>query len=451
MLPITDGLKAKLLDYNTTNSLQIVVYGEGLSRTTITEDNIVSESMALKQSICDEERIRFGGCIASEFSIQLMNTESMTFASNSADSSAVSLLDKYIAVTLVQSYFDKLYPRKNLYPSKNLFPGYATYYYPVTIFYGKITGCERQQDNRNVFNITAYDPISELFDIDVSNQLNKLFTNGRATIDTLAALCLDGIDYDPNDFERQGFSDWMQLVNHDWESNNEKITKGELLRNVCEFCAGYGFYRPSERKFRLFKHDDGIRGSEIYESYEDFYFQEGRMGSYTGIVFNYAGDISVDRNDKNKQWGGKIGYFDENCFEELEEVKTEIGDNAYCYDMTDNILAYDYSDSKNPYYNLSTIKAIYYLFKNSMILSGEDLYTPMQLTAEGKTWVEVGDTIKIIEPVTNIYGEYLTSSGEVTDNYDNAARITYTSRVLSRTLKGIKALTDTIEAKGETI
>jgi hypothetical protein len=46
----------------------------------ITEENIAFESMSLKRSICDSEALIFGGCIASEFSIDLINTGSRSFS-----------------------------------------------------------------------------------------------------------------------------------------------------------------------------------------------------------------------------------------------------------------------------------------------------------------------------------------------------------------------------------
>ena len=66
--------------------------------TKITQSNIVSESMTLKQSVCDSETLTYGGCIASEFNIELLNTADRSFSS--------ALTGKWISVKITQHYAD---------------------------------------------------------------------------------------------------------------------------------------------------------------------------------------------------------------------------------------------------------------------------------------------------------------------------------------------------------
>lgn len=82
----------------------------------ITEANIASESMSLKQSICDESKLRFGGCIASEFDIDLVNSADRTFTAD--------LVGKWISVKLTQRFHsgENLLPSEKLFPSVHIFP-----------------------------------------------------------------------------------------------------------------------------------------------------------------------------------------------------------------------------------------------------------------------------------------------------------------------------------------
>ncbi|MCH5202748.1 MAG: hypothetical protein J1F17_06035, partial [Oscillospiraceae bacterium] len=91
---MTDLQKKKLIDELMYTTLIIDFVDKSIE--SITEDNITAESMKLKQSICDETSLKFGGCIASEFSVEIFNTENRTF-------DAEKLTNKWITVRLIQT------------------------------------------------------------------------------------------------------------------------------------------------------------------------------------------------------------------------------------------------------------------------------------------------------------------------------------------------------------
>lgn len=431
------------------NTLTIcIINNNGLTVTTITEENIVAESMKLKQGIIDEGGFRFGGCIASEFDIQLIDSKNMSFENN--------LVGKKIVVEFSQKYPICLYPSPKLYPAENLYPGAKIQSQDWTLFVGTIDSALRDKENKFIYNIVAYDPIAQLYSSkkNISNKLYKAMANDKATIKELLQLCLNSTEYEADDFDI--YSE-IQFRNRLWESekkknpNSIKITKGELLRNICEVSCGFAFFRPSELsyeipdtqnplnikvnygKLRLLNTNDGIHGTEEYIFYESITIDEKSAHDYDGIVFPYSGDIEDSRTG---DWGNKTGIFDGT----LIAVDDDPDESKNYYDISDNILAWDYSSREHTPSSLQKTTKLY----NKLIdISANELdYMPITAILDGRLWVEVGDTIIIKEPEIDLEGNF-----QYDDN-GNQLFAEVKSRVFSRTLTGIKALTDTIEAKG---
>lgn len=427
----------------------------------ITEDNIVSESMTLKQSICDEDRLKFGGCIASEFKIQLLNTEDRVF-------NTTSLKNKWIKVVLTHSFptGEALTPSSALYPSENLYPGEVIDSHSWVLFIGYIDSAVAQKDDKNIIDVVAYDRLAKMHNTKISGHLYKALKNNEATCKTLSKLCCNNIDYYEWEFFEIG-----PLRNYDWEENKEQITKGELLRCICEINGGFGFVDPNANYFRIRKFVD--KSPEVYEAYENLETEDNQTTAYSKVIFPYAGNI---QNKGSSDWGGKTGLYP-NSENNAEVAEEDISEDNTCYDLTENILAWDYTDIKDSaggINNLVRISEIYSAMTGQAKLSYDNVdelpeiikelfnkvcqntknqlettYTPFKLKADGRPWVEVGDNILIKTPRTNIYGEYVDINGNVVENVEEADYEEVNSIVLSRTLSGIKALTDEIEAKGE--
>ena len=76
-------------------------------------ENIVSESLEIRQSICDSEELQIGGCIPSQLTLDVMNTGDLS--------------GKRIIVKIRTRYYsDVLFPSASLYPSTSLYPNAAT-------------------------------------------------------------------------------------------------------------------------------------------------------------------------------------------------------------------------------------------------------------------------------------------------------------------------------------
>jgi len=458
MLNVSAEVREAIISGQTENTLIIRIFNE-LSYDTITEENIASESMELRQTICDTEKLTFGGAVASEFSIKLIGTENLTFAESESVNNVLLLEGKRIEVILYQQYIGgDIYPSMTLYPSPTLYPGGAINYNNWVLFYGTVKSCERDVNDERLFTLTAYDPINTLQKLNVRRKLRKKMINDQATVNELLTLATNGISYDISEYRSSLLA--FQFRNYAWEdekrddSNKTKLYAQQLLRLVGEVNSGYTFYRPSDRKIHFTYIGSSVCGTEEYKVFESMQTDFKTSQNYVGMLFPYAGEIS-DRGQSG--WGKKTGYF---VMSGSSETFTEVDDNfselveAQAYDMSGNILAWDYSNSSGGgQTDLTKVRAIFTQQVGDGSTTGIDTetdYVPMTLTVDGRPWVEVGDVVIVKRPARNIYGEFLDENGNTTENFEDAKMLEYKTRVLSRTLKGIKALTDIIEAKGMT-
>ena len=111
MIDVSSNFKFAVLNGTSRNEIHIEVFGynpDG-SNLHIHNKNIVSESMVIEQAISDESDLKFGGCIASSFEVELSNTPDLT--------------GKYITVTITQTAKSKLYPGMQTVPGSEIYPG----------------------------------------------------------------------------------------------------------------------------------------------------------------------------------------------------------------------------------------------------------------------------------------------------------------------------------------
>ena len=449
MIEITDLHKQKIIHELIENRLEIVFHKkydeqyEGnyeLGYIPITEENIVSESMTLKQSICDDEKLKFGGCIASEFKIQLLNTEDRMF-------DKTKLKNQWITVILYQKHpigYDLVCSDTTIC-GEDTYPGEVVMTTGWYLFKGKIDSVEKSQDDPNIYEVIAYDRLATRYKKGARGPLRRLMKNNLSTPAEILALCFDdsGV-YDESEFT---LSEYI-FRNYEWEEERNPITKGELLKNLCEVHAGFGFFDPSKNMVKLIKLqtlNEDRSNAEIYDFYESLKAEESQTELYRQILFPYGGDLAVfqagkSTGDKSALYAPGDVYTDDFISEEDEDFDLE---NINYYEISDNILAWDYS-APGTAVHLQKIQSIFKELEEQQIS-----YTPLTAVVDGRPWVEVGDNIILRTPKTNIYGEWLDENGEVTEDINSIVYDETVSIVMSRTLKGIKALTDEIEAKGE--
>jgi hypothetical protein len=449
MLNVSNDFKQAVIDGTAETSLEVRVYTEGaLGYEAIPSDNIVSESMSLKQSICDESELKLGGAIAATFEIQLVSTTDLGFGTFPPADRVMSLEGKRIDVAIIGRYpGTALYPSSALYPSASRFPGNQWANETVIIFSGTVHSCSKSTFDDIFYNLIAYDDLRKLNKLNVSRKLRQLMVNADSTPERILGMISEVSGVSVATSELPAALSQLVLRNYDWEnkknkeSNSTKITALDLLKKLGEIESGFFFFRGSDRTIHFRSTTNA--GSERYEVYESLVSDLKNASDYIGLLFPYGGNINpADRS----QWDNLTGYYSNGVF-------FEVGDNfppiteANAYDMSDNILAWDYSCAADPSENLSKISVINSNYDSE--INSIMNYTPMTLTVVGKPWLEVGDTVVVEVPVRDVYGNFLDINGEITDDFDAARKQIYSTTVLTRTLTGIRALTDTIEAKGD--
>ena len=199
MINVSNGYKHAVIHGSVTgNELDICVFAAGGNSETlhIRNSNIVSESLEMTQGICDESDIKFGGCIAGSFEVDI--------------SSKYDITRRYITVYCTQAANAPLYPGVH-YPGQYtsddeycaVYPSRALYSRRYAIFSGEVYSC-RLSKNRLTRRLIAYDRFYWRGRIECSGWYKSLY-NGRQTISQTAEVYDYYIDADAEEVERVGF------------------------------------------------------------------------------------------------------------------------------------------------------------------------------------------------------------------------------------------------------
>lgn len=411
----------------------------------ITEENIAFESMSLKRSICDSEALTFGGCIASEFSIDLINTDSRSFSEG-------LLIGKWISVKIIQHYnsAENILPSRNKYPSDSFYPGVTEESEPFNFFSGFIDSAKQDKSDSNIYHVIAYDAFAKLYNEDATEDLYKKWKNGNGcTLESIVRMCLpsyisfsvgDNYWFFSNTYTNTTTTTTKQLneyvvYNGDWLSSQPSISKGALLKNACELVAAFGRIVPNESKgdFRISRIASAV--TETYEFNESLFIEEYVSTGYTDYKFPISGGGSSSKAEKGKHQTGGLNWGNNNV------DKT--------YDFTKNILAWQNYSSSAAEGRTSTEFDFFIntsdIGKNlALELSNRtpNSYQPLEATLDTRLWFFLGKKIKIQTSRKNPDGSY------AVDESGNVIKDSFITFVLSKTTTGIQALTDKIITKG---
>ncbi|MGN1138373.1 MAG: hypothetical protein ACI4RM_02915 [Ruminococcus sp.] len=290
--------KDKIINNLVGNTLYIE-FPDGDEDTIISnEGNVVAESMTLKQSISEDGKL--GGCIASEFSIQLMCTENRQFSTD--------IRGKWINVSIVHTYAVPQYPSNELYPSNDLYPGDLYYTEKVRLFSGYIDVAERDQSDSTKISITAYDIFAKMNTLKCTQKVVDLFKNKYEYSGTLRkgaplsahiSLCtsknpIKKLPFKYDDIYDISSADWetvastttgLPLTNKSYEKSSKDVTYGDILRWICELLGAYAVIKPNDKYGELRIIAKGTR--ETYESYFSFNAEDYETYPYSGIIIPY--------------------------------------------------------------------------------------------------------------------------------------------------------------------
>ena len=412
----------------------------------ITEANIVSESMRLRQSICDEAYLKFGGCIASEFSIDVMNTNERQFS--------VSLTGKWISVKIAQQYAtdDPLLPSASLYPSSSLFPGMTTQTIDRYVFSGVIDSAAVSKTDNNVISITAYDILAKLHAEDATDALYAMYkTVNNNTLGTIlnAVTSRFSLNFVSGNLLSEFYNNGSNVTirnypvwkNTDWMNSDEKISYGQLLRDICEMLGTFGVIVPNSGKgsleFRTLYNPD----------VEEYTFFEPPLNAETYQCTGYTDFVFPVENDRDRP--GKtvtaIGGLSDSYDGAVEKS----------YDFSANILTQrKYAQSGGS----RTSTEFDYLINTSSIgtrlaMNAESEshptactlseYKPVKVKIDSRLWVKVGAPVRIYDNKTDAEGGYI-----IDETTGMPVKEIINTYIFTRTITGIQALTDEIETKG---
>lgn len=564
------------------------------------EGYIVSESMTLKQSLSEDGRL--GGCVASEFNIQLVSNDNRRFSTD--------LRGKWINVSFEHYYSIPLCPNDTLYPENEQYPGEKYNTETVRLFSGYIDVAERDQSDSSKISITAYDIFAKMNTFKCTQKVVDLFKNEYsysgenrtgAPLSEYISLCtsqneIKKLPFTYDDIYSISQADWkivasmttsIPMRNKPFERSSEDVTYGDILRWICELLGAYAVIKPNETYGKLKIIAGG--STEVYDSYfectaEDYetypyagviipyyYYNEGRVDELTkyyqgetdyltvcispssemlrsNSVMNVQVEYFRDNDDSNKYlsdivrlvksnkrvtsekyvtvYGDKVLYAAQICISNLDSCTitkiilkddnnnvilrwdknnaspSDVNKTAHIiesssqavalvnaisdfsfYDMTDNIFAWDEIETSSTGGTTYELGRINQFYNNGHLKHRIPKlhFRPFTATVEGRTWLEVGDYVKINIPDTDcdgcIYdeitglkmdcdgylvdetGAYLCSDGTVisrdedTGEYANKPVLgsvrtkEIRSIVYSRTLTGIQSLTDELETK----
>lgn len=372
-------------------------------------ENIVAESFELENSICDEEEFKLGGCIVSQMKIQLIDV----FEDFSS---------KPVSVKIKQGYTSGIItPDTSLVPSLQIAPLYTikeTQEYPL--FTGTVYSCKRQK-NRNIREIIAFDDLYSLSKLTIKQTLqafkNKAWydENGLPRNPNMSEL-LDWVLFGTKFYNRcNRFYPTILYPNATAEVVIRKLnirddidddtTVLEFLGSICEINTCFAFVNGKGELIFKTLYDYDSEKSEITRksscdipTYSSLKFEEYTMKPINMIKFA----TTASGDDESKYFAYGSSY-----------------DNSIY--ISDNLLTKICPAYSSLILNLKK-------GENNYIFRDLYIYRPFSADIFGRWWIEVGDKVKL----PTVYADI-----PMVESF-----------VLSRKIKGINAMTCTIEAKG---
>ena len=405
MLKVWNKVKSAYFDESENKHL-VVTFPE--INLTLKHSQIKKESMEINEAILDQECIEFVGCIASQFKLQISSIKK-------------KLKGKKIEVSIyTDSTSDK----------------------PVKLFSGFVDSDERTGNKRSK-EIIAYDMMYSLADTDVTTwfktqvaylKMGKKLTVKKFRNDLFVFL---GIAQKKRTLANDSFS-IKQLVNmvdnneeDADEEEQEKIYALDLIKAICQINGVFGIInRNGEMDYRRLGVED-----------ED-------DGAYPGV------DPDDKTNGLYLPFVPGIGVTDiitdSTFYPSYKSVTYEDYDvhgitRVYVRQSEDTKAGYAGSDKKYKYitqgnrFTLGTTTEEKREIATAILNKVQGVtYTPFTAECTGLPFLEVGDPV-----------QFYVYDFEQSDKQKKDVFVLKSFYVLSRTLKGIQSLTDTLTAQGE--
>lgn len=403
MLKVSDNVKSAYI-YSEEKRHIVVSFPE--ISVTLQESQIQAESFELEESLLEQSSIEFIGCISSCAKISIANVPQ-------------KLKNKKIVISI---YTDN------------------TQTEPVPLFTGYVVD-DKRTSNKRLRNIVAYDEIYRLSDKDVTDwfntQVTLLETGKTVTIKQFRTRLFQqiGIKQKKATLANDGFSikKLTNMVKGEGEETDteeeEKIYALDLIKALCQINGVFGIIgRDGKFVYRRLGVDN-----------------ENDNGAYPGVDDNGGlylpfipgvGSIDVLTDATHYASYRSVSY---------EDYEVKGIQRVYVRQDDKSKAGYAGADKKYRYYvqgnrfTLGTTKADRCGIAENIYLKVKGVtYTPFTASCIGLPYLEVGD------PVSFYVYDF--------EESDKQGKDVYTMKsfyVLSRTLKGIQSMTDTLSAQGE--
>ena len=406
MLKVGNKVKSAYFDESENKHL-VVTFPE--INLTLKHSQIKKESMEINEAILDQESIEFVGCIASQFKLQISSIKK-------------KLKGKKIEVSI---YSDSTSDK------------------PVKLFSG-IVDSDNRTGNKRSKEIIAYDMMYSLTDEDVTSwfrtQVAYLKMGKKLTVKKFRneLFAFIGLAQKKRTLANDSFS-IKQLVNlvgtedeeEADEEEEEKIYALDLIKAICQINGVFGIInRNGEMDYRRLGVED-----------ED-------DGAYPGV------DPDDKTNGLYLPFVPGIGVTDiitdSTFYPSYKSVTYEDYDvhgitKVYVRQSEDTKAGYAGSDKKYKYivqgnrFTLGTTKEEKSKIAAAIMKKVQGItYTPFTAECTGLPFLEVGDLV-----------QFYVYDFEESDKQKKDVFVLKSFYVLSRTLKGIQSLTDTLTAQGE--
>ena len=306
----------------------------------LTNANIVYESLNLQESIETEEELQFKGCNASQFKISVAGV-------------IQDVRDEYMEVTITADNTETI----------PLFSGYVT-----------------EQTNRNgediTTELTCYDILYKIRNRDVTSWYNGLtfpitMKNFRDSFFTLLGID-QVVDTHSEDDTGDLINDTLTLTKIDSAKLPKVLNAGTVMECICQCNARYGQY-GRDKKFHYRQLREIIKG--LYPSYETFPSETTYpSGENADAIYNLAhySKISYEPFTVEKIDGVSI--------KALDGTSTSYGNTTNVFNIADNMLASSLSDKSTACQNiLGEVSKVWYI--------------PVKLDCVGFPWIECGDIL----------------------------------------------------------
>lgn len=354
---------------------------------TLGNSQIISESMQLKESVMEGSDIEFIGCIASEFRIQIRGKYE-------------KLEDERIVVTLKS--------------------GGKT----IPLFHGTVEKAE-MSDNRMTTEITAYDKLYQLSNVDIIDWYNETLNPGKDLwLNMWEILKLFSGEVGIALADDMDLTDAMPFCDLFINGNMpplEELSALDFLKHICQLNASFGM----------------INRTGQFELRRPLIIDAAAVDSYTGTpplpdgdeIEEHVEEIESIRHFRNVKYEtfatkriSRVVIRDDK-----KSKKTTYGEGGNLYTIIGNIFIYAMDETDREFVAETIWNRIYHF-----------TYRPYSAENNGLPYLECG-----LDGVSYLITDYFAKTG-------NASRKRlFRFPLLSRTLTGIQSLKDRYDADGE--